>query len=115
LLFRRVKRAALALGAAGVVFGGFAAPAAHAVPPPNGVKEQLAAVGSDTTFDVMGAISSSYKTFSGNTDPDVVSNVPFLLPPGGSFVVKGDTHCGQVTYANPGNLPPTAPPPARPR
>ena len=106
MLFRRVKRAALALGAAGVVFGGFAAPAAHAVPPPNGVKEQLAAVGSDTTFDVMGAISSSYKTFSGNTDPDVVSNVPFLLPPGGSFVVKGDTHCGQVTYANPGNLPP---------
>ena len=105
-MFRRVKRAALALGAAGVVLGGFATPAAHAVPPPNGVKEKLALVGSDTTFDVMGAITHSYNTFSGNTDPDKVSNVPFLLPPGGSFTVKGDSHCGPVTYSNPGNPPP---------
>ncbi|HEX2701344.1 MAG TPA: substrate-binding domain-containing protein [Acidimicrobiales bacterium] len=101
------KHAALGLAAAGLMVGLTTAPA-HAVPAPNGASNVLAAVGSDTTFDVMGKI---LKKFNVNTtfNPapiDTAKNVPPVLAAGGSYAVPGDANCAAFSYTNPGNLPP---------
>ncbi|QWF83401.1 substrate-binding domain-containing protein [Amycolatopsis sp. CA-230715] len=98
---RLLGTAALTAGAC-VLLAGTAA----AVPDPNGLKEVLAAAGSDTIFDVTGAIFTAANSHPGNTDPDNFVNVPPVLPPNGSFTVPGDAFAGPVTYTNPGNLPP---------
>ncbi|WP_344422537.1 PstS family phosphate ABC transporter substrate-binding protein [Amycolatopsis minnesotensis] len=98
---RLLGTAALAAGAC-VLLAGTAA----AVPNPNGTKEVLTAAGSDTIFDVTGAIFTAANGNAGNTDPDNFVNVPPVLAAGGTFTVPGDAFAASVTYANPGNLPP---------
>jgi hypothetical protein len=74
------------------------APAAHAVPPPNGIKENLALVGSNATETLMGALAPQYNSYVKNTDPDTAQNVlshdtdpPVTIPdcpsgpPGGAY------------------------------
>jgi ABC-type phosphate transport system substrate-binding protein len=61
----------------------------------------LALVGSDTTFDVMNAVSNEFNDSSTNT----AANVPPVLGSGGSFTVPADKRCGEQTY-NSGNPPP---------
>jgi phosphate transport system substrate-binding protein len=72
-------------------------------------------VGSDTTYAVDNAIFAAANADPVNTDPDNYVNVPPTLAPGTSLTVPGDRYYPAFTYTNPGNLPPTAPPPARPR
>jgi phosphate transport system substrate-binding protein len=88
---------------------------ANAIPGPDTIPEVVTVVGSDTTYAVDNAIFAAANADPVNTDPDNYVNVPPTLAPGTSLTVPGDRYYPAFTYTNPGNLPPTAPPPARPR
>jgi phosphate transport system substrate-binding protein len=80
---------------------------ASAVAPANGLPEVLAAVGSDTTFAVTGAIfdNANKATATWNTDPDNHVNVPPVLAAGASFTIPADPFSPGTTY-NATNPPP---------
>jgi phosphate transport system substrate-binding protein len=82
---------------------GFIAISAVGLAACGGGPNTLAAVGSDTTVDVMGPIANA---FNNGPSADTASNVPSTLASGQSFTVPGDKRCGSQTYENPGNLPP---------
>ena len=87
-MFRFAKQAAVI----GVVVAGILTMSACS--PAN---KKLAAVGSDTTFEVLGALVSDYNADSGLNQGDQVFNVPPVVG-GGSFTVAGDKDCGQIVY-----------------
>jgi phosphate transport system substrate-binding protein len=62
--------------------------------------DSINGVGSDTTFDVVKALTADYNA-SGNTGGDKA----YATPPTGSSTVPGDSHCGKITY-DAGNPPP---------
>ena len=100
------RQAALGVATAGLTVGLLTSPA-HAVPAPNGATNVLAAVGSDTTFDIM---KKALKGFGSNTtfNPapiDKAKNVPPTLAVGGSYAVPGDANCAAFSYTN-ANPPP---------
>ena len=104
-LLRFAKRAAVAIGATSLAMSMFAT-TAHAVAPPNGVKEVLNGPGSNTTYNVMGAITHDYNVNATvNPDPDIAKNPPPVLASGQTYHIGGDTHCGPFDY-NAGNPPP---------
>ncbi|MEC3979220.1 substrate-binding domain-containing protein [Amycolatopsis sp. H20-H5] len=96
--------AAVAVGA-GLLTTGVAA----ATPPANGLKEVVAAAGSDTIFGVTGAIftdaNKTTPTPVFNTDPDNYVNIPPVLASGQSFTVPADLFNPAITY-NASNPPP---------
>jgi phosphate transport system substrate-binding protein len=92
--------AAVAAGAALLLPG-----TASAVPGPNGVKEVVAAAGSDTIVDVTGAVFAAANGAAENADPDNYVNIPPVLAGGASFTVPGDSFGPSVTY-NTSNPPP---------
>ncbi|MFD2470512.1 substrate-binding domain-containing protein [Amycolatopsis silviterrae] len=92
--------AAVAAGAALLLPG-----TASAIPGPNGTKEVVAAVGSDTIADVTSAVFAAANSSTANIDPDNYVNVPPVLAPGASFTVPGDGFNGGTTY-NVSNPPP---------
>ncbi|GAA1031986.1 MULTISPECIES: substrate-binding domain-containing protein [Amycolatopsis] len=93
--------AALAAGAALLLPG-----TASAIPGPNGTKEVVAAVGSDTIADVTSAVFAAANSSTANTDPDNYVNVPPVLAPGTSFTVPGDKFSPAGTTYNASNPPP---------
>ncbi|MFE0026263.1 substrate-binding domain-containing protein [Amycolatopsis sp. NPDC059021] len=78
---------------------------AAAVPAANGLAEVIPAAGSDTIFDVTGAIFANANTATWNSDPDNYVNIPPVLPASGSFTVPADPWSPGTTY-NAGNPPP---------
>jgi phosphate transport system substrate-binding protein len=99
----------VALGAATAVQFG-AAPAV-AVPPADGQVQVLAAAGSDTTQDVIGAVLAAYQGDSGaNPDGDAGVNIP--VRPAPSVTVPGDATCEQRSYVPAGQESPPASYPA---
>jgi phosphate transport system substrate-binding protein len=98
---------ALALGAVAVL------PAAPALAAPggDGRVQSLAAAGSDTTQDVVGAILDAYRTdTTANPDGDVTINVP--IRPASGVTVPADETCEQRTYVTAGQENPPASYPA---
>jgi phosphate transport system substrate-binding protein len=93
----RSIRLASILVAAGAMTAA-AAGIAAAVPPSDGQVDQLTLVGSDTTQDVMGAISGRWNADAQNPAPkDFLRNVKAFG--GGTFTVPGDNACGVKTWA----------------
>ena len=79
-LLRFAKRAAVAIGATSFAVSMFVATTANAVAPPNGVKEILNGPGSNTTQNVMGAITHDYNVNTTvNPDPDTAKNEHFSV------------------------------------
>lgn len=101
----------LALGA--VVAVPLGAAPATAAPGGDGRVQVLAAAGSDTTQDVVGAVLDAYRAdATANPDGDVTINVP--VRPVGGFTVPADDTCEQRTYVPAGqeNPPTSYPAPA---
>ncbi len=68
--------------------------------PADKVPQTIALAGSDTTQDVMGALSASYNTDpNANPDPDTISNI--LSQQDTALVVPGDSACSTITYRTP--------------
>jgi phosphate transport system substrate-binding protein len=65
---------------------------------PNGTADTIALAGSDTTQDVMAAISTYYNT-TDNSDNDTLDNI--LSVEANPNVVNGDSQCGTITYHSP--------------
>jgi phosphate transport system substrate-binding protein len=83
---------------------------ANAIPGPNAIPEVIAAVGSDTTFSVTGAIFDLSNPAPVNTDPDNYVNVPPTLPPNTCFQVPGDRYYPAHSYCNPATATSPLPP-----
>lgn len=69
---------------------------ASAVTPADGNQDVLAAAGSDTIFNITGAIFANANSAAWNTDPDNYVNVP---PGAASFDVPGDGNTAAFTLA----------------
>jgi phosphate transport system substrate-binding protein len=83
-----------------------AAPAL-AVAPPDHQIQALAAAGSDTTQDVMGAVLTAYRgDAAANPDGDLTVNIP--VRPAGPLTVAGDGTCAERTYVPAGQDDPPA-------
>lgn len=99
-----IKIRALVVGALALALAGIATSPAHAVPAPDGQVQVLAFAGSDTTEDVMDALTAGYRGDATNPDNDNTVNIPVLAVPdtGETFTVPGDgsTTCGSRTYIN---------------
>jgi phosphate transport system substrate-binding protein len=91
------------LAAAGAITAASAS-IAVAVPPSDGQLDQLTLVGSDTTQDVMGAVSARWNADALNPAPkDFLRNVKAFG--GGTVTVPGDNACGAKTWAITPTLP----------
>jgi phosphate transport system substrate-binding protein len=84
---------------------------ANAIPGPDTIPEVIAAVGSDTTFAVDGAIFAAANKAAVNTDPDKYVNVsPTLAPGAPCFDVPGDKYYPAHSYCNPATATSPLPP-----
>ncbi len=107
-----LKKLGVSAGLIGCVAGpiiGLTAPQAGAIPPVSHPGRTLVAVGSDTTYWMMGAITPKYNLDGvvNTGTKDVVNNVPpqVVSPFPSSFTTRGDSDCSSVTYDS-GNTPP---------
>jgi phosphate transport system substrate-binding protein len=90
-----------------------AASPAAAVPPGDAHVDVLAAAGSDTTQDVMGAVLAAYRGDPAvNPDGDITVNIP--VKPTEPLTVPGDDTCGERAWVTAGqdNPPTTFPAPS---
>ncbi|MFD2416364.1 substrate-binding domain-containing protein [Amycolatopsis pigmentata] len=101
---RTARFVGVSAAAAGVCL--LATGTANAVPAPDGIPEVVAAAGSDTIYDVTGAIFTAANHDAGNTDPDQFVNVPPVLAAGQTFKVPGDFYDNGTTYDATTNTPP---------
>jgi phosphate transport system substrate-binding protein len=108
---RAAVSAAAALAALGAPLLLGAAPAA-AVPAADGQVQVLAAAGSDTTQDVVGAVLDAYRTDrTANPDADQPVNIP-VRPAAGGLTVPADATCAARAYVPAGQEQPPASLPA---
>jgi phosphate transport system substrate-binding protein len=82
---------------------GFAAISVVGLAACGGGPNTLALVGSDTTLDVMGPISTQ---FNNTASADTASNVPSVLTGSQTFTVPSDKRCAAKTYDSGANKPP---------
>lgn len=107
---RAITRTLLtAVTATGLLAG--AGTAAQAVPAADGQVQVLAAAGSDTTQDVVGAVLAAYGAdTTANPDRDVTVNIP--VRPAAPVTVPADATCEQRDYVTAGQEQPPASYPA---
>ncbi|MBX3315057.1 MAG: substrate-binding domain-containing protein [Actinobacteria bacterium] len=88
------RRAGLGLAAAASV-----AILASACMPADGVQQTITVAGSDTTQDVMAALTADIGASDFNADPDTIVNV--LSQQLAPITAPADDHCSSITYATP--------------
>lgn len=100
---RRFAVKAGAVAAAAIAIAGFGAESASALPAADGVRQQVAFAGSDTTFDFMRAYTTAWQASSSNQTGAAADILTNLQPVGTNLTtVAADANCAARTYG-PGN------------